>query len=277
MPTITLRRVNALPIPPEPSTLYFVKGTGTSMAIYMTSRDGQVTYSAQAVDQQAVDAYLEALRDVPNGLAGLDDHRLLSPQIGINGQDVLVCGPALEPLWADNVAPFVTTPTGKANNPDLEVVYGNFQGLTFSKDTMNQVWVDFHIDHDIALGKKLYPHIHWMPYTTHTGTVRWGIEYCIAKGHGQQVFTSSTTVYVMQSIGAGSQYRHMVAEVSDADAILSNNIEPDSFIKMRIFRDPTHPLDTFNAKVHAWCCDLHYQIARFGTINKKPNFFGAGP
>lgn len=48
----------------------------------------------------------------------------------------------------------------------------------------------------------------------------------------------------------------------------------DAFAKMRVFRDPTHPTDTFNAKVHAWCCDLHYQIARFGTARKAPNFYG---
>ena len=65
----------------------------------------------------------------------------------------------------------------------------------------------------------------------------------------------------------------VVAEVSDLDAILSASIEPDTFIKMRVFRDATHALDTYNGNVHAWCCDLHYQTNRIGTKNKAPNFF----
>lgn len=182
-------------------------------------------------------------------------------------------GPSLDYVWTDLEATFVTTPTGKANNPSLGVIYGNFQGLIFSKDTMNQVWVDYHIDHDIALNTKLYPHVHWMPLSNAAGTVRWGFEYAIAKGHGQQAFSGSTTVYVNQSFPSNSQYKHMVAEVSEIDAILSAKIEPDSFIKMRVFRDATHAIDTYNSNVHAWCCDLHYQVARIGTKNKSPNFY----
>ena len=43
--------------------------------------------------------------------------------------------------------------------------------------------------------------------------------------------------------------------------------------KMRVFRDATHALDTYNGNVHAWCCDLHYQTNRIGTKKKAPNFF----
>lgn len=66
----------------------------------------------------------------------------------------------------------------------------------------------------------------------------------------------------------------MITEVPDIDAIYSNQIEPDSVIKMRIFRDATNPVDTHNFAIHAWQAKLHYQVERIGTKNKKPPFIG---
>lgn len=63
----------------------------------------------------------------------------------------------------------------------------------------------------------------------------------------------------------------MVTEVPEVDAILSSEIEPDSVIKMRIFRDGVN--DTHGSNIHGMFSDLHYQIARVGTINKAPNFY----
>jgi hypothetical protein len=63
----------------------------------------------------------------------------------------------------------------------------------------------------------------------------------------------------------------MVSEVSEQFAILSQEIEPDSVVKMRVFRDAA--VDSYNGTVHAWQGDLHYQMGRLGTVNKAPNFY----
>lgn len=176
-------------------------------------------------------------------------------------------------VWRDEKASFTIKSTGNSN-PTIGEYLPGFTGLIFSGTSMNQVWIDFHIDHDIALGTKIYPHVHWMPLTNTAGTVRWGFQYIIAKGHGQAAFpTESTTVYVNHAFTSGKQYFHMVTEVPEIDAILSSEVEPDSVIKMRIFRDAVN--DSHNENIHAWQADLHYQVARIGTINKAPNFFGS--
>ncbi len=274
MDAITLVKVKALPETLTPSRLYLVKADNdATFGFYMTDKLGVVVVSAQAYDQQAANTFISSLRNTPGGLAGVDSNRVLSALVKINGQDTAIQGPGGEPVWVDMVSPFETTTSGKANYPSFGTVYGNFQGLIFEKGLMNQVWADYHMNHDIALGTKVYPHVHWMPLTASAGEVRWGFEYAIAKSHGRQAFGATTTVYVNQSFPANSQHTHMVAEVSDLDAILSASIEPDTFIKMRVFRDATHALDTYNGNVHAWCCDLHYQTNRIGTKNKAPNFF----
>ena len=178
--------------------------------------------------------------------------------------------------WNDLISNFVVKATSGLNNPSWGTLFNGLEGYLFAGNSMNQVWCDFHIIHDIALGTVLYPHIHWCPTTTGTGTVRWGIEYSVAKGHQQatgSVFPATTTVYVEQNIDTASQWKHFVAEVSLADAIPATNIEPDSVIKMRIFRDAAHVNDTYAGNVHSWQADIHYQMATLNTKNKSPNFY----
>jgi hypothetical protein len=130
----------------------------------------------------------------------------------------------------------------------------------------------WHIDHDYAMGTNLYPHIHWSVNTTDTGTIRWGFEYVVAKGHQQQAFSAPVTVYVEQA-SLGVARMHYVAEFSDAQAISGALVEPDSLIIARVFRDPTHPNDTLNAEAFGLCLDMHYQADRATTPNKFPNFY----
>lgn len=175
-------------------------------------------------------------------------------------------------VWKDLKANFEVRGTSGTNNPTFEQYIPGFYGYVFSGTTMTQVWVDFHFDHDIAMNTKIFPHVHWMPMTTNTGTVRWGFQYIVAKGHGQSMFpTASNTIYVDHPITQNSQYMHMVTEVPEGLGILSSEIEPDSVIKFRVFREGN--VDSHNGKVHAWQADLHYQVGRIGTVSRSPNFF----
>lgn len=175
--------------------------------------------------------------------------------------------------WDDYLSEFQLRGSG-VNDPSWATLFGNMQGLVFSASSMQQVWTDTHVLHDYALGTAMYPHIHWTPTTTATGTVRWGIEYTIAKGHGQQAFnTTTTTIFVEHTISTASQWVHFVTEVSEGNAIPGTNLEPDSVIKCRVFRDAANANDTYPGTVHAWQMDMHYQKNRYATKNKAPNFY----
>lgn len=175
-------------------------------------------------------------------------------------------------VWKDEKSNFVIKATSGSNNPSFGEYIPGFQGILFSGTSLNQIWVDFHIDHDIALNTQIFPHVHWMPLNDTTGTVRWGFEYIIAKGHGQSAFPSSSTIITVDhTVPLNSKFKHMITEVPQNLGILSSEIEPDTVIKMRIFRDGVN--DTHNFNVHAWQADLHYQVARIGTKRRMPNFF----
>lgn len=173
--------------------------------------------------------------------------------------------------WRDLIVP-LQVQVGNPNAPTLNVFRNNIQGYSFTDGDNTEATAVFHIDHDYKLGTALYPHIHWSISGTETGTVRWGFEYTFAKGHQQAAFGASTTVYVEQAAD-GTAYKHYVAEVSDGNAIPGTNIEPDTLVICRIFRDGAHINDTLAADVFVFCVDMHYQADRFSTPNKAPNFY----
>lgn len=177
--------------------------------------------------------------------------------------------------WRDLISEVVIRGSG-TQDPTWATFRAGVGGYSFSATAIRETHHRFHIDHDYAVGTALYPHVHWSPNTTSTGTVRWGFEYTLAKGHQQvsgSTFNAPTTIYVEQTVSANSQYKHFVAEVSALNAISDVNIEPDSMILIRMFRDATHVNDTFPDAVFGWMVDLHYQTDRFATLNKAPNFY----
>ena len=260
---IRFRRVNVVPEVLEPSMIYIVKPEGSAVVTLCFTDE-------QGVDQFPLDRPSFQLAE---NLISKTAEGFLPSTVKIDGQDAMILSSKNDYIWKDNVSFFNVKNTTGGNNPTFGIVMGNVQGLVFSAGTMNQVWCDYHIDHDYAMGTVLYPHVHFMPMSNAGGVVRWGIEYYVAKGHGQEKFQGPFTLYIEQVVVAGSLNLHVVSEATDLTAIPATHVEPDTFIKTRIFRDANHPNDTYPNTVHAWCADLHYQAARMGTMNKSPNFF----
>lgn len=175
-------------------------------------------------------------------------------------------------MWEDYTTDLSRANSQGVNAPAWTQLRDGIYGWGFAPATMNEMWITVHIKHDIALGTLLYPHVHWSPNTTGTGVIRWGFEYTVARGHQQEAYPATTTVYVDQTV-TGTQYLHYIAETSMTDAIPSTNIEPDSVVICRLFRDAAHANDTFPDIAIAYMFDLHIQKNRFGTVQKVPPFY----
>jgi len=272
-----IHRVKILPLILEARSIYLVKPDDSQMVtIYVPDAAGQASFRALGDEnlEQQILAVIVNLLNEPNGIAGLTELRFLDPSIRFDGQDTPILGSNEEYLWRAEHIDFVPRSTSGGNYPSYGAVIGNIQGLRFHQSTMNQVMCNFHVNHDIALGTKIYPFINWMPLSNQSGAVRWGIEYTVAKGQRQQAFHNPVTVYITTVIPTNSNNVHMVSEVSELDAIPSTNIEPGSVIKMRVFRDASSPTDSYPTNVHSWGMGMRYQFARLGTKNKAPNFYG---
>jgi len=175
--------------------------------------------------------------------------------------------------WRDMTADLTRVGGGGNNPPTWANFRDGIDAWRFGAGVLDMVWVTFHPNHDVVEGAPCYPHIHWAPNTTSTGVVRWGVEYIIAKGHDQEAFPASTTIYFEPEITVNKQYQHIITECSDAQAFPMPEV--DSLIMMRVFRDGAHANDTFPDGVFGLTADLHYQSTNMATVNKAPNFYGA--
>lgn len=174
--------------------------------------------------------------------------------------------------WDDITADLSSGKTAGANVPTWSNYRDGIYAYEFSATVMKEIWVTFHVKHDYAEGTLVYPHIHWSPNTTATGVCRWGFEYTVAKGHQQEAFPTTTTIYVEDNVSVADQYGHRIAEVSDNDAF--DAFEADTLILMRIFRDAAHVNDTFSGVAYGLTADIHFETSPEGTVtkNKAPPF-----
>ena len=69
----------------------------------------------------------------------------------------------------------------------------------------------------------------------------------------------------------GTAYTHYVTEL--ASSITLTNVEPDSIIMCRVFRDAAHANDTLTDVAFLLKADAHYETDRVSTINRTPNFY----
>jgi len=172
--------------------------------------------------------------------------------------------------WDDITSDLSAGKAVGANAPTWAVFRNGISAYKFHQTTMNELWVTFHIKHDYAEGSDVYPHIHWSPNTTSTGVVRWGMEYTVAKGHDQEAFPATTTIYLESTISSNKQYQHIVTEATDAQAF--DAFQADTLILMRIFRDAGNAADTFPDPVFGLTADIHFQADKDVTPNKSPPF-----
>ena len=174
--------------------------------------------------------------------------------------------------WNDLTADLSAGKAVGANAPTWATYRDGISAYSFDAGTMNEIWIVFHVLHDYAVGSKVYIHIHWSPNTTSTGVVRWGVEYTAQKGHNQGAFPATTTIYLEDTVASNDQYGHRIIEMSDTQAF-SANLETDSLILCRIFRDAANAADTFPDAVFGLTADVHYQVDKEVTPGKSPPFF----
>ena len=128
----------------------------------------------------------------------------------------------------------------------------------------------FHINHNIKPGGRALFHVHWSSDGISEDPVNWEFSILRALGHDQANFDTVITKTIQQN-GAGSAWRHMIAEVDLADALVL--VEPDELILVTVRRVAADGTDNTDA-IFGLTVDAHIEIDRAGTPNRAPNFYG---
>ena len=162
---------------------------------------------------------------------------------------------------------------GGKNAPTFKQFRSGFYLWAFENGPQIQEgYLQVHLMHDLKAGEDLTFHIHWSHNeAVPTGNIKWNADYSIARGYEAGTFTVENTLSVVQTVGA--QYTH---HISDDDAMVipfsSGEIEPDTVILIRIWRDSTDVQDTFNGDAFFIYADIHCIIDKVGTTERNRPF-----
>ena len=168
-------------------------------------------------------------------------------------------------------------PSGNSK-PDLVEFRNGIYSQVFGVGAQpTEVFFVRHILHDIKKDSDLTFHVHWANNeATPTGAVKWNIDYTIARGYGVGTFGIPVTVSSVQTVGA--QYVHMITD--DDDMTINGTghpeVEPDSIIVGRIWRDTNDIEDTFVGDAFLLHADVHFTKARVGTKERNRPFTSGG-
>ena len=136
-----------------------------------------------------------------------------------------------------------------------------------------QAYFSHHILHGMKPGSTPTFHIHWAHNQAGpSGNVKWQLDYSIAKGYGAGSYAAPTTLTATQT--ALAQYVHNITDDDDMPLASITEIEPDTVLIGRIYRDPTDGADTFEADAFLIQIDMHVQIDKIGTLERNRPFTG---
>ena len=169
----------------------------------------------------------------------------------------------------------LVTPGG-SSSPTLLNFRNNIWLYAF-EDTpsVQEGFFDIHIKHDIKANTDITFHIHWTHnIASPSGNIKWNIEYTFAKGYEAGTFFDPVTVSTIQT--AGAQYAHHITDDDDMVITAPHDIEPDTILIARIYRDSTDGSDTFASDAFLLHVDMHYVKARTGTKERNRPFTSGG-
>lgn len=166
--------------------------------------------------------------------------------------------------WSDMLTD-IQTKTSGGGTPTFTTFQGAIRGYQFASG--DEVYGNFHIPHDWAVGTKLYLHCHWATTTAAAGSATWRWTWSYARGYGIEGFSAPVTVDVTQA-HCGIAYGHNIAEFSDAQAILPLNCETDGILQWALKLQS----DTLAAQPFVFFADMHYQTDNKSTNERNRTF-----
>lgn len=166
-----------------------------------------------------------------------------------------------EYVWDDERVP-VTSTRSAASAPGFAAFPSGENTFThlFDKTSEEQLFFTLQIPHKWMTGTNLYPHVHWAPTDSDTGSVVWGLDYSWADING--TFGANTTITVTDA-GDGTANKHQLAEFSEIDGSGISGVS--SMLVGRLYRDATNGDDDYNADAALLEFDFHIKIDSRGS------------
>lgn len=202
---------------------------------------------------------------------------------------------SLPELYDDVRVPATAVQGGGVKDPDFGSVLpaGNLRTWRFDKNVVEELFFVVQFPHSFKEGSTIYPHIHWMPVDTDTGSVVWGLEYSWADVNGTfqappvVTYTTIAPVTMLTTLAPttaapttppvdsdviyttdaadGVAWKHQVTSFSPIDGA---EFGISSMLVCRIFRAANSPHDTYDADAALLEFDIHIVKDAAGSLNE---------
>ncbi len=138
---------------------------------------------------------------------------------------------------------------------------GNHQMRTFLHTQADEIQFYVQFMHGLKTGSVIYPHFHYMPVTADTGVVKFVLGYYWANV-GAQFGTPEATHALTDTIGANSQWTHLIAD--NAAGLTLTDVGISAIMKCRLYRDNTVG-GNLAAAVAGLYFDIHVELDTLGS------------
>ena len=175
-------------------------------------------------------------------------------------------------VWNNVSVTMTSTKGGGIQDPTFVKVADNGSastgifGYSFSASTEEELFFTLQAPFSYKEGTNVHPHIHWMPNSTDTGTVIWGLEVAVVN---QGVALGNTALITTTTNGGGTAYEHIISEWDDLDG---SNFKFNSTMLCRIYRDAT--ADTFTGEAILLLMDFNHLMDTIGSDNTHTKTVG---
>lgn len=181
--------------------------------------------------------------------------------------------------WRDLVGKIRKRGVGATDPGDAVYRGGSVKAWQFAVN--DEVWLEFHINHDYVKNSDIFLHFHWSHNSAIVtgGNVTWGAHVTYAKGHNQAAFSAEVNPTVVDNVST-TQYQHMIGELQlsastpGATQIDTDDLEPDTIILVHVYLSANNITssgavpDPFLHEV-----DIHHQSTGIFTKQKAPDFY----
>lgn len=166
-----------------------------------------------------------------------------------------------------------------ASAPTLTAFRNNVSLYAFAgSGPAEQVFFTVHILHGIKRGTPITLHVHFSHSTASpaSGAVKWNVDWTLARGYQAGTFntgttTSSGTMSVVTTVNT-EPYVHHITDDDSMTIPAQTELEPDSVLLCRLYRDAGDAQDTFAGNAFLINIDSHYQKDKVGTVERNRPF-----
>jgi hypothetical protein len=165
-----------------------------------------------------------------------------------------------ETVWKDINVGGVLLARASVNQPTQVAIDGtNILTYAFDGNTLvKELHGAFEYQHDGKEETNIIFHVHWYPTTAGAGNVKWQLEYWMRKGTTYKLTNTITVI----SAATGTAWDEIRASFP---AVSGTNLEIETQIHLRLFRDPTDGDDTYAADAAVGTVGIHYEIDTIGS------------